>query len=603
MPVVGIPVERLARLVGRAVPREELQHALEQLGNDVEGYARVTRHACGRCGGVVELMEHEELPAACPSCGAAASLGAVGTDEVIRIALLPVRPDLYDVAGLARALRGWFGVETGLPAWPVTQSGFRVDVAAGMAEVRPYIVAAVVRRLAFDDETVRMVMKMQENLHWALGRDRRRASIGVYDLATVRPPFRFRPVGPDELRFAPLFGLPDDPRARLTPREVLEKHPKGQAYAHLLAGLARYPLLEDADGRVLSMPPIINSDETRVTRATKDCLIDVTGPDQPALDACLAVLVTALAELGGRIESVAVRYPGGEDVATPDLSPRPRTLDPAACARVTGLALSAEETARALERMRYGARAEDGTVRLDVPAHRSDVMHDCDVFEDVAIGRGYERIRPRLVPTMTASRPLAREELAARARRVLTGLGLFEVMTLVLTNACEQFELLGVPEPAHPAVANPLNVEQAMPRAHLLTGLLATFRGNVTREMPQRVFEVGECFELDPRAETGCRTMLRVAAGVAGPRAGFAEVRALAAALARELCAEPEFEAAEHPAYIPGRCARILLPRAGQRGPAGTVGEIHPQVLENFGLGQPVAVFELDLSLLEVNDA
>lgn len=595
MPVVNIPVGELTRLVGRNVPRDELRLALEQLGNDVDGYARVVRSRCGRCGNLVERLEHEEPETACPACGAA-ELAAAGESEVIRIELLPVRPDLFDVAGLARALRGFLGIRAGLPEWPVTDSGFRVEVAPGMESIRPHIVAAVVRGIELDDGRLRMVMKMQENLHWALGRDRRRASIGVYDLAKVRPGFRFRPVGPNELKFVPLFGIPGDPQVGLTPHEILEKHPKGRDYAHLLAGMEHYPLLEDSSGRVLSMPPIINSDETRVTGATRDLFIDVTGPDPRAIGRSLNVMVCALADLGGSIESVTVRYPDGSERLTPDLSPGQHEVRVASVRRVLGLGLKPGAIAGCLERLRHGAEPAGEKVLVRVPAYRSDVMHEYDLIEDVAIGHGYELVEPRLVPRMTVGRPLAGEELAEKVRRVLAGLGFLEVMTLVLTNPREQFELLRIEPPAYPVIANPLNVDQSMPRVHLLTGLLSTFRGNTARELPQQVFETGECFALDPEAETGVRVVRRVAAGICGPRAGFADARALVAALARELDTAAGFETGDHSAFIPGRCARIV--GAGGR-ELGVLGEVHPEVLANFGLAQPVALLEFNLDLEE----
>ncbi|MBN2537022.1 phenylalanine--tRNA ligase subunit beta [candidate division WOR-3 bacterium] len=596
MPVVNIPVAELTRLVGRNVPRDELRVALEQLGNDVEGYARVIRTRCGKCGNLAERLEHEEPETACPACGAAEPVAA-GESDVVRIELLPVRPDLFDVAGLARALRGFLGIGTGLPDWPVTDSGFRVEVAPGMESVRPHIVAAVVRGLELDDERLRMVMKMQENLHWALGRDRRRASIGVYDLAKVKPGFRFRPVGPDELTFVPLFGVPGDPQAGLTPREILERHPKGRDYAYLLAGMKRYPLLEDSTGRVLSMPPIINSDETRVTAGTRDLFIDVTGPDPRAIDRSLNVMVTALADIGGNIESVLVAYPDGIEKRTPDLVPARAVVRVDNVRRVVGVDLTAGAIAGCLERLRHGAEPAGEKVLVRVPAYRSDVMHEYDLVEDVAIGHGFERVEPRLVPAMTVGRPLAGEERAEKVRRVLTGLGFLEVMTLVLTNPREQFELLRLePPPPHPVIANPLNVDQSMPRVHLLTGLLSTFRGNTARELPQRIFEVGECYAHDPEAETGVRVLHRVAAGVCGPKAGFADARALASALARELAVEVAYSNGDHQAFIPERCACILGKGGGD---LGVLGEVRPEVLLNFGLAQPVALLEFNLDLEE----
>jgi phenylalanyl-tRNA synthetase beta chain len=601
VPLVGIPISQLNALVGRDLGRDELRVALENLGNDVDGYAVVKRYRCDRCGNVTEALEHEDFNNLCEACGAG-DLVEIGSSDVVRIDLLPVRPDMLSAAGLARALRGFLGIETGLPAFKLTSSGHTVEVKPGMDGIRPWIVAAVVHGLELGDEGLRMLMKMQENLHWALGRDRRRASIGVYDLATVKPGFVFRPVGPDELTFVPLWshqmapasgpqsGLPEQGVAA-TPKEILEKHPKGVAYAHLLAGLSAYPLLTDSTGKVLSMPPIINSDDTRITNATTDVLIDVTGPDRNAITRCLNVLVTALADMGGRAGTVDVQYPDGHTETTPDLAPTRAELDPGETRRVLGLDLDAARIAGLLEKMRYGARPENGRVVVEIPAYRSDILHNQDIIEDIAIGYGYPEIEPRLVPTMTVSRALPVEELSLAVRNVMTGFGLFEVMTDILVSENGQYGMMRLEETPHVTLENPVTVEQTMLRTSLVPGLLSTFRQNSTREMPQRIFECQDIYELDPEAETGVRTRRRVAVGLAGPRVGFADVRALVSALARELTVDMNFTAIEHRSFIPGRCARV--DHQGKH--TGILGEIHPEVLEAFGLGQPVSVLEFEL--------
>ena len=196
MPVVSIATATLKRLIGKSLSRDELVAAIEQLGNNVEGTASVTAFRCEKCGQTTEVLEQESFNGACEWCGSGALL-ETGSSEVIRISLLPVRPDMFDAAGLARALRGYLGIETGLPVYRVEPSGFKVTVQPGLESIRPYLVACVVRGLAMDDENVKTVMKMQENLHWALGRNRRRASIGVYDLDTVEPDFGYSAVAPE----------------------------------------------------------------------------------------------------------------------------------------------------------------------------------------------------------------------------------------------------------------------------------------------------------------------------------------------------------------------------------------------------------------------
>ncbi len=582
----------MKKLVGKDLGRDELRVALENLGSDVDGYAVVKRYRCDRCGEITEALEHEDFNNLCGGCGSG-DIVEIGSSDVVRIDLLPVRPDLLGAAGLARALRGYLGIETGLPRFELASSGYTVEVKKGMEDIRPFIVGAVVRGLELDDEGLRVLMKMQENLHWALGRDRRRASIGVYDLATVKPGFVFRPVKPDGMKFVPLFGLPDDPKAELTPKQVLEKHPKGVAYAHLLAGMKAYPLLVDSGNKVLSMPPIINSDDTRVTTGTTDVFIDVTGPDRNAIARSLNVIVTALADMGGKAETVEVKYSDGTTETTPDLAPARTELDPAEARRVLGLELDAAKTAELLEKMRYGAEPRGNRVAVEIPAYRSDILHEQDIIEDVAIGYGYPDIAPKLVATMTVSRALPVEELSESVRRVMTGFGLFEVMTDILVSEKEQFELMRLEEQPRVVLENPISVEQTMLRVSLVPGLLSTFRANSTREMPQRIFECQDVYRLDPEAETGVRTRRRVAVGLTGPRVGFADVRALASSLAREMNAEVEFTAAKHESFIAGRCARIV----SQQTEIGVLGEVHPEVLEGFGLGQPVAVLEFELNL------
>ncbi len=599
MPIVSIATATLKRLIGKSLSRDELVAALEQLGNNVEGTPSISAFRCDRCGQVTEVLERMDFNGACEWCGSKAVVEA-GTSEVIRISLLPVRPDMFDAAGLARALRGYLGVETGLPAYCLEPSGFKVTVQPGLESIRPYIVACVVRGLSMDDETVKTVMKMQENLHWALGRNRRRASIGVYDLDTVEPDFDYSTVAPDGVKFVPLLGMPEG-TAEATPREILEKHPKGVGYRHLLEKFDKYPLLSDAGGKVLSMPPIINSEDTRVTQKTRNLFVDVTGPDKNAIEKTIAVIACGLADLSAKVETVQVVHPDKSKEVTPNLQPQILSIDPRAAERLVGVEVP--DMVKVLERMRYGAKPEGGSLVLQIPAYRADIMHEYDIFEDVAIGYGYHNITPRLVPSMTVGSHQPIEEFSTTARRVMTGLGFLEVMTPVLVSEDEHNRLLPVRvqnKSRHVMLENPISVEQTMAREQLVTGLLSTLRVNTTREMPQFIFEAGDCVGIDDLAETGVRTRRRLAAGVAGPKAGYTDAKQALDALARELGVELRFEAAnpaEHPAFISGRCGRVFAKRTAEV-EWGVVGEVHPEVLSRFGITQPTALFEVDLSVL-----
>jgi phenylalanyl-tRNA synthetase beta chain len=591
VPLVSLSTAQLGRLIGEELGDERLVSTIQELGCDVEGRARVNRFRCPRCGHVTEALEHEDFNGACDGCGAK-ELVLAGSTDVLRINLLPVRPDMFDAAGLARCIRGFLGVETGLGKYAFPASGLSVRVEPGLEEIRPHIVAAVVRGLALDDELLRVLMRMQENLHWALGRDRRRASIGVYDLDTAQPDFFYRPVRPDGVRFVPLFGMPDGARPA-TPAEILAAHPKGTAYAHLLAGREHYPLLCDSAGAVLSLPPIINSDATRVTDRTRNLFIDVTGPDRNAIRRTLAVMAASLADLGGRVETVKIQYPDGRAETTPGMEPSELPVSAAEAGQVIGVPVSPEQVVSCLERMRHSAVAAGDAVRVKVAAYRADVMHPYDLIEDVAIAHGYQQIAPRLVPTMTVGRAHPREELAERCRRVMCGLGFLETMSLVLENAEENARRLRRAGDARACrLENPASVEQTALRRDLAAALLSFLRVNSGAELPQHIFEIGECYDLDPQAETGAVARLRAGAAMAGAGSSYADVRSVLSALGRELGLELGFLPVEHPSFIPGR---VALVQAGGR-EIGVAGEVHPEVLEAFGVGQPVGLFDIDLS-------
>lgn len=589
---------------------------LQQLGCDVEGYATLRRFGCATCDFLMEITETENPPVVCGACGEDFKthpdrIAERGTSEVIRMELLAVRPDMFDPAGLARTLRGYLGEHLGPMAYSLAPPTITVSVQAELDEAggafyRP-IRCAVVRGVELDEDRIKVIMKLQENLHWAMGRDRKRASIGVYDLATIDASkgISYRLVGPRELTFVPL-----GKNQPATPQEVLETHPKGTAYAHLLQGKAKYPLLASVKPggeaeRVMSFIPIVNSEETKVKKGSKDLFIDVTGLDSRLVEKILNTMTTSLLELcpGSKGEQVRIAIEGGQDFASPDLTPQEVEFDTALPARRLGIEADEARVRELLLKMGHGiAESSPGKVKVLVSAYRNDILHPVDLVEDVAIAYGYHNIVPSLVPTFTVGVETPRGAMMNRVRQAMTGLGYHEVLTLILSNEAEQFDKLRRKKADdHVEILHPISTEQTLIRTSLIPGLLDTFSVNTDHPLPQRIFEVGRISRLDASEEVGAREYLRVAAAVIGSRADFTEIKAVAEALVRELgfadgsavrgLAEgDEFEGT----FIPGRGAAISF------GEATWVhfGELHPEVLENFGLAYPVALLEMDLEVV-----
>jgi phenylalanyl-tRNA synthetase beta chain len=397
--------------------------------------------------------------------------------------------------------------------------------------------------------------------------------------------------------------------------------------------LDAYPLLIDAQGQVLSLPPIINADESKVVSGTRDLFLDATGPSLPIVERALSILATSLVELDGSgqawIEPVRIEYPD-RAMLTPELQTEVTSLDPDWACRLLGLELTRAEVAERLLRMRHGvADSGSGPLSVTSAAYRHDIMHPVDLVEDLAIAHGYHNFTPELVPTFTAGRALPENLLARQAASVLTGLGFIETLSLVLTCEDDHYEKLLRPVPDRRVrVANPVSVEQTMLREHLYSSLLSVLGGNTDHPLPQRIFEVGDVVGYpdvplsgSPGSSTrGAESAGRgpaatgesadpapterrlIAGAVCATKAGYSEGRSVLDALLTELAfAGPsgegvEYRADDNPSGLPGRSAAVY-DSAGAR--IAELFEVHPQVLENFGLPNPVVLFSLELGVLE----
>jgi phenylalanyl-tRNA synthetase beta chain len=503
-------------------------------------------------------------------------------DESIDIEFFPDRPDLYSVEGVARAMRGFLDLETGLPEYEVKPYNISISISEDILKIRPFLGCAVVRGVKFTSSSIKSLMDLQEDLHWGLGRNRKKVSIGVHDLSNVKPPFRYTAVDPD-FEFVPL-----DYTEKMSMTEILEKHPKGTRFAHLVRNFEKYPLILDANDNVLSFPPIINGTLTSVTENTTDLFIDVTGLGE-AVYTTLNIVVTSLAERGGKIEFVKVVKPDGKELLLPDLKPKARFLTKAEVKTLLGMDFSLEEIVKQLERMRFGAEAVDEeTAEVRVPAYRADILHNYDLIEDIAKGYGYENIKIRIPKTYTTGKAHPISLLRSSINEIMIGLGYYEVMPFTLTSEKINFENMRRQRTENvTCVLHPISEDQTMLRTTLLPNLLEILALNQHRELPQRIFEFGEVVS---EGTTG----QHLTAVSIHPQANFTEVYEVVDAVMRELMLPYEVKESEDPAFLEGRRADVYV--KGRK--FGVFGEFHPEVLNNFTLGYAVVGFELDLDSL-----
>ncbi len=500
-------------------------------------------------------------------------------EESIDIEFFPDRPDLYSVEGVARAMRGFLDIETGFCDYEVRPYQIEVSMDAQIENIRPVFGCAVVRGLRFTSTSIKSLMDLQESLHWGLGRDRKKVSIGVHDLSRVQAPFRYIAADPG-FSFIPL-----DFTEPMSMKEILEKHPKGMKFAGILDGLDKYPLILDANDNVLSFPPIINGTLTMVNENTTDLLVDVTGLGSEVYTA-LNIVTTALAERGGQVEYVKVIKADGTEHIPLDLSPRVKILRKSEVDALVGLDLPVKEIIRQLNRMGFDAQElHKDIIEVMIPGYRADILDNSDLIEDIAVGYGFNNI-PAIFPmnaTVGKSHPLS--DISSSAREIMIGLGYSQVMPFTLTSQKVNFDWMcrertnGVT-----CVLHPISEEQTMVRTTILPNLLEILSMNQHRELPQRVFEAGDVVVND-------KNYLHLAAVSIHSQANFTEIREVVDAFMRERVTGYEVTESDDPAFMEGRRADILV--NGRK--VGVMGELYPQVIVNFGLGQPVVGFEIDL--------
>jgi phenylalanyl-tRNA synthetase beta chain len=501
-------------------------------------------------------------------------------EEYIDVEFFPNRPDLYSVEGVARALRGFLDIETGLKEYSFGEGDWKIKVEESVLDVRPRIVGCVVKNLEMSDEIIRSLMQIQEDLHWTIGRNRRKMAIGVHDLSKVHFPLRYTAVGKD-FSFVPL-----DFEKEMTVDEILNEHPKGVQYRFILEGKSRYPMIIDSKDEAISFPPVINAEKTRVTENTTDLFIDVTGFDEN-VDRALNIIATMFHDRGGEIQTVEIVYPNKVE-KTPELTPKKMRLKNEEIYSLLGFRMSDEDIRKALERMRFGVELCEGEVEVVIPPYRADIMHPWDIIEDIAIGYGYEHITPEYPPTNTVGKPHEWNKTRDMLREIMVGLGFLEVVTFTLTSERHQYEMMnrGAEEWVdYVPLQHPITEEHRIVRTHILPSLLEVLSLNKHHTLPQKIFEVGDVV-------VNSKNRLKTAGVITHSKANFAEIRSVVQALMMELGLEWEAEESDDGAYIPGRCAEIVVDGRS----IGNFGEIHPEVLERFQIFTPVCAFEIDAS-------
>ena len=522
------------------------------------------------------------------------------TDSEIEIEVFPDRPDLLSHENLARAARSFLEDVEAPCGIDVNHGQERMVVDPSMKYVRPHVFAVIVREVytgksdSAKDLFVQSLMDHQEKLHTTLGRKRKSVSIGVHDLGGIQGPFSVSADKGDSV-FTPLG---EEREMALT--EILEFHPKGVEYAHLVNPELGYPLIRDCKGKVLSFPPIINGVDTKVTTESSDFLIDVTGWDRRACLAAIRLVALSLHERGGTVESVDVSQWDGSHWRL-DFDPVEHKVPESLINMILGIEVDSNTMEKSISRMggkivgkvrvdeeaigsRWdGTAVDDLAYLIHMPAWRSDLLHPVDIVEDLIIGMGLNSLPEKKSEVNLPGSPLIDSYTERRIRQSIRALGAHEVQTLTLTNDIREFQDVRIqPRGAVTRIRNPITKEHGILRQNILPSLIELLAANRHHELPHRIFELGATV-IDHSNSAS------VAWACADANAGFSTAKGFCMSLLRDLGAdENNVKLVEGPPkegpWLAGRVAIVMIGDAH----IGTFGEVDPNVSFKFGLRVPI---------------
>ena len=514
------------------------------------------------------------------------------TEKEVSIEITPNRPDLYSAIGFARAYKNFEHKSKRLKYELQDASPeFSITIGKEAAAVRPFIAGIVAHGISLSGEALPDLINFSEKLSETYGRSRKKIAIGLHDLSKMEPPLHYNAY--EDEKYIPL----NEKKERLF-SDVLKGSEKGSKYGHILRGTGRYPALKDRSG-VISLIPILNSERTRVTNKTKNLFVDITGMYREPVEKTADMMASIFEDMGASVRPVSIIYSGSERL-TPSLEKRYLSIPLSMAESEIGISVGYNNIISLANKAGYEAALVGNEVRFRVPEYRMDVINEQDIVEDIAIAYGYDFINPLPVASSQAGSLLQDESNFETLSEEMLGMGFSEAVNTYLTNESLNFAGMRINDISSYLASekigcitlkNSKSASLTMMRTWLLPSLLRNLGSSVHESMPQRLFELDMAFA---ERRKKISEEYHLAAVSAGPKANLNEIKSVLEEIS--YLADMQFKAreSEHGSFIKGRCAEIILHGA----PIGIFGELHPEVLHNFGIEEPVCAFEINLDLM-----
>ena len=542
MPVVELNLSRLQKLVGKNVNKKQILDSLPFLGLDIESLE----------------------------------------GNIVRVEYSPNRPDYSTDFGIALGLQGILGISKGMLRLDIRKQGnYEIKVDSSTSKIRPFVTGIIARNGSLDNESVKQIINMQEDLHFGLGRKRKKSSIGIHDLDSIFFPLKYSTTSRDH-RFIPLNSTKESSIS-----EILQNSEVGSDYGSILGQSAKVPIIIDSKGQTISFPPIINAALTTVTTKTKNILVEVTGIDKQSAEDMLSVVVTILQGAGFQFSQLKV---SGSKNSTPNFVPRSIIVDADSVNKILGLNISGSMLLSCLKKCRLDATMKGKKIQCIIPRYRFDIFGGMDIIEEVALGYGIDNLKPAWPASVHIGEKNMTSEKLDSISRLMTGFGFMETLNSTLTSKQILYQMSNRDSSQIISVTSSKSQEHTILRDSILPELLENLSKNIHETYPQKFFESGIVFSKgSPIKET-----TNLACVTASEETNFSEMKAVLQSLLRTgFNIECETKTlSKHALFSQGRVAEIIV----NKKIVGYIGELDSKVLENFRIRTRVVAFELKLS-------
>ncbi len=491
------------------------------------------------------------------------------------------RPDLFGIEGFSRAIKNYLGYTKGLKKYSTRKPKFSIKI--NKVPIRPYVSCVIIRNIKMSEDFLKNVINIQEILNNSLGRKRTIAAIGIHDLDKIIGKISYAGVLRNEKM------LPLEYSDEIELKKILNNIEKGKEFGKIIKNAKFWPVFKDEKG-IISFPPIINSERTKITKETKNFFIEITGLNKKIIKQIMNILVTNFSDRKFILESIKLKFEKKSEI-TPDLSQEIIEVEINNVNKILGTNLSGKEIINLLRRMGYDGINNNGKLEIIIPCYRVDILHPIDIIEDVAIAYGYNNFKPKIPNISTIGNYLKIEKISEMATNSIIGFGFQEIIKSCLSNKKDQFEKMNLPESNIIEIKNPISSEYNCVRKYLIPGIMKFLSLNKHYEYPQNIFEIGDVVVEDKTNENKSRNERRIAGVICYNKAGFMEMKNIVKSLMNSLDVEYKIKLSNNPSYIQGRGVDMYIDKKY----CGTFGEIHPQILNNWEINMPVVSFEIIL--------